>query len=46
MLLLKDYDYMIKCYPGKVNIIADALNREIVQVLMMMMKEQKLIENV
>lgn len=46
MLLLKDYDYMIKCYPDKVNIVADALNRERVQVLMMMMKEQKLIENV
>ena len=38
-VVLKDYDYMIKYYPGKVNVVADALNREIVQVVMMMMKE-------
>ena len=33
MELIKDYDYVIDYHPGKANVVADALNRKIVQTL-------------
>ena len=33
MELIKDYDCVIDCHPGKANVMADALNRKTMQML-------------
>ena len=33
MELIKDYDCVIDCHPGKANVVADALSRKLVQTL-------------
>ena len=31
--MIKDYDCVIDCHPGKANVVADALSRKLVQTL-------------
>ena len=45
MELLKDYEFKLKYYTGKANIVADALNRKSINVAWMMIKETELIES-
>ena len=44
MEFLKDYDFQLMYHLGKANVVADALSRKSVHVLVMMIEEQKLIE--
>ena len=44
MKFLKDYDYTINYHPGKINVVADALNRKI-QVARLMIKQWNMLEN-
>ena len=41
---LKDYDFEVKYYPGKVNVVIDALGRKSLHVVSLMVKEWALLE--
>lgn len=43
MEFIKDYEFSLQYYPGKVNAVADALSRK-VHISSMMIKEQELFE--
>ena len=42
--LLKDYNFSLNYYPGKANLVADALSRKTLHISAMMVKELELIE--
>jgi len=44
MKFLKDYDFELLYYPGKANVVVDALSRKIVYTAHLMIKEAELIE--
>ena len=44
MEFLKDYDFELKYYPGKANVVADALSGKSLHVARMMVHEMSLLE--
>ena len=42
--LLKDYDFDLSYHPGKENVVADALSRKSLHMLMLMVRELEMIE--
>ena len=45
MEFLKDYEFELNYYPGKANVVADALSRKSLSISWMMIKEIELIES-
>lgn len=41
---LKDYDFTLKYYSGKANMVADALSRKSVYMAIMMLREEQLLK--
>ena len=45
MEFLKDYEFELKCHPGKTNVVVDALSRKSLNIAWIMIKETELIES-
>ena len=45
MEFMKDYEFDLKYYPGKTNVVVYALSRKSLNIDWMMIKEAKLIES-
>ena len=42
--MLKDYDFNLSYHPGKENVVADALSRKSLHMLMLMVRELEMIK--